>query len=111
MLLVVLRRGCTLTVPRGECLMEEDAVVPDPASLAADQLRTSMPDRLVRAEGPDFLIIAPGKTGTTWLAANLRCHPAVFVPAVKEVKYFSSYCQWFDLDWYLDHFAPGAGRV
>ncbi len=60
---------------------------------------------------PDFLIISPAKTGSTWLAANLRCHPQIFVPAVKEVKYFSSFYQWFDLDWYLDHFRPASGRL
>jgi hypothetical protein len=60
---------------------------------------------------PDFLIISPPKTGSTWLAMNLRCHPDVFVPAVKEVKYFSSYYRWLDLKWYLQHFRPGEGRL
>src|SRR5947209_20422801 len=59
---------------------------------------------------PDFLIISPPKTGSTWLADNLRCHPEVFVPAIKEVKYFSSYFKSLDLGWYLGHFAVGAGR-
>jgi hypothetical protein len=60
---------------------------------------------------PDFLIISPPKTGSTWLAANLRCHPGLFVPAIKEVKYFSSFFQWFDLAWYLEHFRPAGKRV
>jgi hypothetical protein len=60
---------------------------------------------------PDFLIISPPKTGSTWLAENLRCHPQLFVPAIKEVRYFSSYFKALDLGWYLGHFAPGAGRV
>jgi hypothetical protein len=60
---------------------------------------------------PDFLVISPPKTGSTWLAMNLRCHPDVFVPAIKEVKYFSSYYRWLDLKWYLRHFRPGEGRL
>ena len=59
---------------------------------------------------PDFLVISPPKTGSTWLAANLRLHPQVFVPDIKEVKYFSSFHRWLDLGWYLDHFAPAEGR-
>src|SRR3954462_533097 len=60
---------------------------------------------------PDFLIISPPKTGSTWLADNLRRHPQVFVPAIKEVKYFSSFFKGLGLGWYLDHFAGAAGRV
>jgi hypothetical protein len=60
---------------------------------------------------PDFLVISPPKTGSTWLADNLRHHPGVFVPTIKEVKYFSSYYKWLDLAWYLAHFAAGSGRV
>src|SRR5579871_1405390 len=60
---------------------------------------------------PHFLVISPPKTGSTWLADNLRAHPGVFVPAVKEVKYFSSLHRWLDLDWYRHHFAPAAGRL
>ena len=59
---------------------------------------------------PDFLVISPPKTGSTWLAANLRCHPQLFVPAVKEVKYFSSLARWLDFNWYCDHFRPAEGR-
>jgi hypothetical protein len=60
--------------------------------------------------GPDFLIISPPKTGSTWLAANLARHPEIFVPAIKEVKYFSNY-HWQDLSWYLGHFQDGQGCV
>ncbi len=60
---------------------------------------------------PDFLVISPPKTGSTWLADNLRRHPQIFLPAVKEVKYFSSFLKSLDLDWYLNHFAAAAGRV
>ena len=59
---------------------------------------------------PDFLIICPPKTGSTWLAANLSCHPEVFIPQVKEVKYFSVYHKWLDLNWYARHFQDGGTR-
>jgi len=60
---------------------------------------------------PDFLIISPPKTASTWLADNLRCHPEVFVPAGKELKYFSYYSQWLDLNWYLNQFRAAGDRV
>jgi hypothetical protein len=60
---------------------------------------------------PDFLILGPQRTGTTWLAENLRLHPNVFVTEPKEVYYFSGLGEpaaWpeapDDLEWYLQHF-------
>ncbi len=64
-----------------------------------------------RAKLPQFLVISPPKTGSTWLAENLRCHPQLFIPPVKEVKYFSSLYKWFDLGWYADHFVPAGERI
>ncbi|MEO3475448.1 sulfotransferase [Roseomonas sp. CAU 1739] len=43
-----------------------------------------------RAARPDFLCIGAQKAGTTWLHANLRTHPALLLPPVKEVAYFST---------------------
>jgi hypothetical protein len=60
---------------------------------------------------PDFLVVSAPKTGSTWLASNLRCHPEIFIPAIKEVKYFSTYYQWLDLNWYAKHFQPGGERL
>ncbi len=60
---------------------------------------------------PDFLVVSPPKTGSSWLAVNLGCHPQVFVPGIKEIKYFSSFFKWLDLNWYLDHFASADGRL
>jgi hypothetical protein len=37
---------------------------------------------------PDFLGIGAPRTGTTWLHANLRRHPEIWMPPVKEVHYF-----------------------
>lgn len=43
-----------------------------------------------RAARPDFLCIGAQKAGTTWLYANLRGHPEILMPPVKEVAYFST---------------------
>jgi hypothetical protein len=39
---------------------------------------------------PDFLIIGPQRTGTTWLHAHLRHHPQIFLAEPKELYFFSS---------------------
>lgn len=59
---------------------------------------------------PNFLVISPPKTGSTWLADCLRRHPQLYVPPIKEVKYFSTLHRWLDFDWYCAHFAPAGGR-
>jgi hypothetical protein len=42
------------------------------------------------ARFPDFLIIGPQRTGTTWLHAHLRHHPQIFLSEPKELYFFSS---------------------
>lgn len=37
---------------------------------------------------PDFLCIGAQKAGTTWLDRNLRAHPQVWLPPIKELHYF-----------------------
>ncbi len=39
--------------------------------------------------GPDFLCIGAQKAGTSWLYQQLRGHPELFVPGVKELHYFN----------------------
>ena len=39
---------------------------------------------------PDFLIVGPQRTGTTWLFHNLKSHPEIFLPKEKELYYFST---------------------
>lgn len=60
---------------------------------------------------PDFLVIGPPKTGTTWLSRQLSRHPGIFVPAMKEVKYFNSYRNSENLGWYLSVFKEASGRL
>ena len=38
---------------------------------------------------PDFLGIGAQKAGTTWLDANLRRHPDIWMPWIKELQYFN----------------------
>ncbi len=64
---------------------------------------------------PDFLIIGPQRTGTTWMHECLVEHPHVFMPEQKEIYYFNTLR--FpekhpptlppidpELGWYLEHF-------
>lgn len=37
---------------------------------------------------PDFLCIGAAKAGTTWLWAQLRKHPSIWLPPAKEIHYF-----------------------
>ena len=37
---------------------------------------------------PNFIGIGAQKSGTTWLSHNLRMHPQVWIPSIKEVHYF-----------------------
>ncbi|HSQ54451.1 MAG TPA: sulfotransferase domain-containing protein, partial [Gemmata sp.] len=60
---------------------------------------------------PHFLVISPPKTGSTWLAENLRCHPDLFLPECKELKYFSSLHRFVGPDWYRAQFARALGRL
>jgi len=60
---------------------------------------------------PDFLIVGPQRTGTTWLHANLRFHPEIFLSEPKELFFFSRLktpshpkFQSDDLAWYLRFF-------
>ncbi len=60
---------------------------------------------------PDFLVVAPPKTGTTWLAAQLSRHPAVLVPPEKEVRYFDRHWRSQGLGWYCARFPAAPGQI
>ena len=38
---------------------------------------------------PNFLIIGAQKAGTTWLYTNLKKHPDIWLPPIKEIHYFN----------------------
>src|SRR5258708_1079968 len=69
---------------------------------ALEFLRLIRPAKL--DQFPDFLVIAPPKTGTTWLANQLRAHEGIFVPPAKEIKYFNYFWKSRNLAWYLSIF-------
>ena len=60
---------------------------------------------------PDYMIIGPQRTGTTWLARNLRIHPQVFCSYPKEIYFFNKLVspehprhRSNELSWYLRFF-------
>lgn len=55
---------------------------------------------------PTFLIIGAQKCGTTWLHQHLRKHPDIFMPAEKELEFFSYQDQLANPGFtgYLEHF-------
>ena len=72
---------------------------------------------------PDFLIIGPQRTGTTWLHKNLQFHPDILMPRQKELFFFSNlkikqsnktYSS-DELAWYLNKFRlfsiNGVGKI
>jgi len=68
-------------------------------------------ERLTLDRFPDFLIVGPQRTGTTWLHQILRKHPEVFLTEPKEIFFFSRLKNQANprfesarLDWYLEHF-------
>lgn len=68
-------------------------------------------DSVDLARFPDFFIAGPQRTGTTWLHANMRFHPEIFLSEPKEIYFFSRLktpenpkYQSSELDWYLSFF-------
>jgi len=66
---------------------------------------------------PDFLLIGPHRTGTTWLYRNLSEHPEVLVSEPKELYFFDRLKSPEDpryrsneLDWYLRFFRDSPQR-
>lgn len=60
---------------------------------------------------PNFLIVGPQRTGTTWLVDNLAQHPQIFMSRTKELMFFNNLTRPRSklyhsnrLDWYLSNF-------
>jgi hypothetical protein len=76
-----------------------------------DKLRYRIdPARAAPLTLPDFLGIGAQKAGTSWLWANLRCHPHLFLPPRKELHYFNLYF-YSGLAKYASLFADADGQV
>jgi hypothetical protein len=61
---------------------------------------------------PDFLLLGPQRTGSTWLAENLRLHPEIFFTSPKEIYFFNllklpdhPFYRSNQLEWYLQCFS------
>ncbi len=75
-----------------------------PVKTVAEALSSERSADPVAARMPDFLIIGAQKSGTTWLARNLRLHPQLFLPE-REVHFFNSSLNYGrGLDWYRSRF-------
>lgn len=75
------------------------------ARIASDLSATSAEDL------PDFLILSPPRTGTTWLAQALREHPDVYIPPEKELRYFDVGWRFGKIEHYVERYATGRGRL
>jgi hypothetical protein len=89
------------------------------ARMTASQVALWTPDKMAHRIGfrstarltlPDFLGLGAQKAGSTWLWANLRCHPSVFLSAKKELHYFNQHF-YKSLSSYAAHFCDGEARV
>ncbi len=60
---------------------------------------------------PYFLCIGTQKSGTSWLYENLRHHPGIWMPPLKELHYFDHlYCQ-SNRSWSRWHVTQGVSRL
>jgi hypothetical protein len=71
---------------------------------------TSSPHAAPRHRLPDFLGIGAQKAGTTWLGANLRCHPDLYVSEPRELHFFDQHFS-MGLAEYSRFFRAAEGRV
>jgi hypothetical protein len=60
---------------------------------------------------PDFLCIGAQKAGTTWLDHNLRYHPDIWLPPVKELQYFNELYVPSHRTWPAEHRHTQGNRV
>jgi len=54
---------------------------------------------------PEFIVLGAAKAGTTSIYHYLKQHPGIFLPALKELKFFTGGSD-KDFAGYLNHFAP-----
>jgi len=59
---------------------------------------------------PNFLVIGAQRSATSWLYFCLKEHPDVYVPYIKEVRYFSDYYA-NGPEWYARYFSQWSGQM
>src|ERR1700749_4313420 len=74
-----------------------------PESSKPDAIQPQQIEARLECRFPDFLCIGAQKAGTTWLDSNLRRHPDVWLPPLKELHYFNSVHINGHLKWNLKH--------
>jgi Sulfotransferase domain len=59
---------------------------------------------------PNFLIVGASRCGTSWMAKNLKLHPQIYMPSIKELHFFD---RDFDKGWdyYASFFPKEKGRA
>lgn len=60
---------------------------------------------------PDFFVLSPPRTATTWLTNVLASHPDVFIPPEKELRYFDVGWRKSVIDYYLSRYSQAATRL
>lgn len=82
-----------------------------PNSFVEAGIKLQDPARVLGKHFPDFMIIGPQRTGTTWLSDFLRRHPNALVSQPKEPHYFDNLIEKVtyrevpqDFLWYLNLF-------
>ncbi|MCP9447203.1 MAG: sulfotransferase domain-containing protein [Nitrospira sp.] len=60
---------------------------------------------------PDFFILSPPRTGTTWLANALKKHRDVYIPPEKELRYFDVGWRFGSIHYYTGRYARSNGRL
>lgn len=88
--------------------MHEDAanvLVPSIAAMSRGWKEALPADEAVK---PNFMIVGAAKCGTSALADQMRRHPDIYIPPVKEAHHFDRRGDWGA---YLAHFAGGRGKA
>jgi hypothetical protein len=83
----------------------------DPTDWLTYRSAIRLPTTAQRRSLPDFLVVSPPKTATSWLAANLNRHPRILVPPEKEIRYFDMRWRHHSIDWYCGRFTRESGQL
>ncbi len=60
---------------------------------------------------PDFFVLSPPRTGTTWLSTVLMSHPDICIPPEKELRYFDVAWKQSTIAYYIGRYSRSEGRL